>query len=45
LNQRIEKAGEEIRVRGTLVGLALSVAMERAILDALRESSQPPGND
>lgn len=41
LNRRIETAGEELRARGTLVGLALSVAMERVVRDAVREFAQP----
>lgn len=47
LNRRIETAGEELRVRGTFIGLALSVAMERAVRDAVREFAQPVprGND
>ena len=42
LSRRIETAGEELRVRGTFIGLALSVAMERAVRDAVREFAQPP---
>lgn len=41
LNRRIETAGEELRARGTLIGLALSVVMERAVRDVVRESAQP----
>lgn len=41
LNRRIETAGEELRARGTLIGLALSVVMERAVRDAVREFAQP----
>lgn len=41
LNRRIETAGEELRARGTFIGLALSVAMERAVRDAVREFAQP----
>jgi hypothetical protein len=42
LSRRIETAGEELRTRGTLIGLALSLAMERAVRDAVREFAQPP---
>ena len=41
LSQRIETAGGELRVRGTLIGLALSQVMERAVRDALRDYAQP----
>jgi hypothetical protein len=41
LNRRIETAGEELRVRGTFIGLALSLAMERVVRDAVREFAQP----
>lgn len=41
LSQRLEAAGGELRVRGTLIGLVLSQAMERAARDALRDFSQP----
>ena len=41
LNQRLEAAGAELRGRGTLIGLVLSQAMERAARDALRDFSQP----
>lgn len=41
LSQRIESAGGELRLRGTLIGLALSQVMERAALDALRDFAQP----
>ena len=40
LSQRIETAGGELRVRGTLIGLALSQVMERAVRDALRDYAQ-----
>ena len=41
LSQRIETARGELRVRGTLIGLALSQVMERAVRDALRDYAQP----
>jgi len=41
LNRRIEAAGEELRARGTLIGLALSVVAERALRDAVRQFAQP----
>jgi len=41
LSQRMEAAGGELRVRGTLIGLALSQFMERAARDALRDFVQP----
>ena len=41
LSQRMEAAGGELRVRGTLIGLALSQVMERAARDALRDFVQP----
>ncbi len=41
LSQRIETAGGELRVRGALIGLALSQVMERAVRDALRDYAQP----
>lgn len=41
LSQRIDAAGGELRVRGTLIGLLLSQVMERAARDALRELAQP----
>jgi hypothetical protein len=41
LSQRLEAAGGELRVRGTLIGLVLSQAMERAARDALWDFSQP----
>ena len=45
LSQRLDTAGGELRVRGTLIGLALSQVMERAIRDAVRDfSQQAPGN-
>lgn len=42
LSRRLNTAGEELRVRGTLLGLLLSQVMERAALDALREFAVPP---
>jgi hypothetical protein len=44
LNRRIEAAGEEMRARGTILGLALSFAMERAARDAVREFARPPAS-
>ena len=41
LSQRMEAAGGELQVRGTLIGLALSQVMERAVRDALRDFVQP----
>jgi hypothetical protein len=41
LSQRIDAAGSELRVRGTLIGLVLSQVMERAARDALRDFAQP----
>lgn len=41
LSERIEAAGGELRVRGTLIGLALSHVMERAVRDALRDFATP----
>jgi hypothetical protein len=41
LSQRMDAVGGELRFRGTLIGLALSQAMERAARDALREPGQP----
>ena len=41
LNQRMETAGGELRVRGTLIGIALSQVMERAVRDAVRDFAQP----
>jgi len=41
LNQRLQAAGVELRSRGTLIGLVLSQAIERAARDALRDFSQP----
>jgi hypothetical protein len=41
LSQRMEAAGGELRVRGTLLGLALSQVMERAARDALRDFARP----
>jgi len=41
LAQRMEAAGGELRVRGTLIGLVLSQVMERAVRDALRDFVQP----
>lgn len=37
LSQRMESVGGELRLRGTLLGLALSQVMERAARDALRD--------
>jgi hypothetical protein len=37
----MDAVGGELRFRGTLIGLALSQAMERAARDALREPGQP----
>lgn len=46
LLRRLESAGGELRLRGTLIGLALSHALERSIRDVLREWSQPkPAGD
>ena len=41
LSQRMDAAGGELRIRGTLIGLVLSQVMERAARDALREFAQP----
>ena len=41
LSRRMETAGGELRVRGTLIGLALSQVMERAVRDAVRDFAQP----
>lgn len=41
LSQRMAAAGGELRVRGTLIGLALSQVMERAVRDAVRDFAQP----
>jgi hypothetical protein len=40
LSQRIDAAGSELRVRGTLIGLVLSQVMERAVRDAVRDFAQ-----
>lgn len=45
LGRRIEAAGEEMRMRGTFLGLALSLAMERAARDAVREFARPPASN
>ncbi len=43
LSQRIDAAGSELRVRGTLIGLLLSQVMERAVRDAVRDfAAQAP---
>lgn len=42
LSQRIEAAGGELRVRGTLIGLALSHVMERAVREALLDYAGTP---
>lgn len=42
LSQRIEEASGELRVRGTLIGLALSQVMERAVRESLRDYARTP---
>ena len=41
LARRLEAAGGKLHLRGTLIGLALSQAIERSLRDALREWLQP----
>ena len=45
LSQRMDALGGELRVRGTLLGLALSQIMERSARDALREFARPVPRD
>lgn len=45
LDRRLEAAGAEMRLRGTLIGLALSQVMERALRESLRELSRPATRD
>lgn len=45
LSQRMDALGGELRVRGTLLGLALSQMMERSARDALREFARPVPRD
>lgn len=40
LGRRLETAGGELHRRGTLIGLALSQAIERSLRDALRDWSR-----
>lgn len=41
LGRRLEATGAEMRLRGTLIGLALSQSLERALRESLRELSPP----
>lgn len=41
LIQRMDVVGSELRIRGTLAGLALSQIMERAAREALRDFASP----
>lgn len=41
LSHRLDTAGAELRLRGIVVGLALSQAMEVAVRDAVRELNAP----
>lgn len=41
LGRRLETVGGEMRLRGTLAGLALSQVLERALRESVRELAQP----
>lgn len=41
LSHRLDTAGNQLRLRGILAGLALSHAMEGAVRDAVRELNAP----
>lgn len=44
LSRRFETAGDDLRIRGTLLGLVLSQTLERALRDALRQPGFPAVN-